>query len=384
MNSVTQAVNKMTFRERKNGLLEGRVSFNGERKSVYGTSKVECKRKAREYLESKVQGKCNTSKITLNEYMDEWLQTYKRMTVEPSSYARLVSVFIHQIKDGIGKKRLSEISTEDIQRLINDHALGCGGKKPLAKSGLKRIMHLLGPCFAHAVKSGVISKNPCQDVVVPKESNIKVKTKEQFALSDDEIIRFKEAAFVCTKNGKIRYRDALVLVVMIGTGLRVGEMLALTWDDVHLDENYIHVHNTLQTGLLGEEKTRVKDGTKTSAERMLPLNENLRCYLCLIRETNKERGIESVYVACTEVGTMQDPANIKRSLGRLLKRANLPSNVTPHTLRHTFGSALIRAGVGIEVVSRLMGHANIMVTYTKYIHVIKEQEAKAMIMTTII
>ena len=384
MYSITQALNKMSFRERKNGLLEGRISYGGERKSVYGASKVECKRKAREWLERKEQGTHNPSKTTLNEYMEEWLQNYKRMTVEPSSYARLVSVYKHQIKGSIGKKKMSEITSDDIQKLINDHAIGSGGRKPLAKSGLKRIMHILNPCFAHAVKRGLITKNPCEDVIVPKESNIKIKTKEQFALSDEEIIRFKEAAFVRTKNGKIRYRDALILVLMIGTGLRGGEMLALTWDDIHLDENYIHVHSTLQTGLLGEEKTRVKDGTKTSAERMLPLNENLRWYLCLIRETNKERGIESIYVACTEVGTMQDPANIKRSLGRLLKRAELPSNVTPHTLRHTFGSALIRAGVGIEVVSRLMGHANIMVTYTKYIHVIKEQEAKAMTMTEII
>lgn len=374
----------MTFRERKNGLMEGRLSYKGERKSFYGTSKAECKRKAREYLEKKEKGTYNPNKVTLNEYMEEWLNLYKRTTVEPSSYARLVSVFRHQVRDSIGKKKMSEITSDEIQKLINDHALGIGGKKPLAKSGLKRIMHLLGPCFVHAVKKGVIAKNPCEGVVIPRESNIVTKTKEQFALSDEEIVRFKNAAFIRTKNGYIRYRDAIVLVFMVGTGLRIGEMIALTWDDVYIDENYIHVHNTLQTGLLGPEKSRIKDGTKTSAERMLPLNDNLKEYLRLIKEINEERRIESKYVACTRVGTMQDPTNINRSLGRLLKRAGLSDAVTPHTLRHTFGSSLIRAGVGIEIVSRLMGHANIMVTYTKYIHVIKEQEAKAMIMTTII
>jgi len=384
MYNIPQAVNKMAFRERSNGLLEGRVSYMGERKSFYGESKAECKRKAREYLEKREKGTYNPNKITLNEYMEEWLNTYKRTTVEPSSYARLVSVFEHQIKETIGKKRLSEITADDIQRLINDHALGIGGRKPLAKSGLKRIMHLLGPCFAHAVKKEVIAKNPCEDVVIPRESNILTKTKEQFALSDEEIMRFREAAMVRTKKGQIRYRDALVLVFMIGTGLRIGEMIALKWDDIYFEENYIHIHSTLQTGLLGEEKTRIKDGTKTAAERMMPLNSNLKDYLYMMKEYDEEKGITSDYVACTRVGTQQDPSNLSRSLERLLKRAKLSDAVTPHTLRHTFGSALIRAGVGIEIVSRLMGHANIMITYTKYIHVIKEQEAKAMTMTEII
>jgi len=62
----------------------------------------------------------------------------------------------------------------------------------------------------------------------------------------------------------------------------------------------------------------------------------------------------------------------------------LPEAITLHTLRHSFGSSLIRQGIGIEIVSRLLGHANIMITYNKYIHVIKEQEAKAMTLVTVI
>lgn len=384
MYNISQAVNNMSFRERKNGLLEGRVSYKGERKSFYGETKAECKRKARDYLEKREKGTYNPNKTTLNEYMEEWLLNEKRTSVEPSTYARLVSVFEHQIRDDLGKKKLCEITSADIKRLLDHHALGTGGKKSLAKSGLKRIMHLLGPCFAYAVKEGVFSKNPCEYVKMPSKSNIIVKTKEQFALSYDEVKRFREAAMVCTKKGQIRYRDALVLVFMIGTGLRIGEMIALKWNDIYFEENYIHIHSTLQTGLLGEEKKRIKDGTKTSAERMLPLNSNLKDYLNMMKEYDEGKGITSDYVACTRVGTQQDPSNLSRSLERLLKRAKLSEAVTPHTLRHTFGSALIRAGVGVEIVSRLMGHANIMITYTKYIHVIKEQEAKAMTMVEII
>ena len=78
------------------------------------------------------------------------------------------------------------------------------------------------------------------------------------------------------------------------------------------------------------------------------------------------------------------PRNLSRSLEKLVERAGLTKEISLHTLRHTFGSSLIRAGVGVEVVSRLMGHVNIMVTYNKYVHVIREQEAKAMTLVTII
>ena len=98
---------------------------------------------------------------------------------------------------------------------------------------------------------------------------------------------------------------------------------------------------------------------------------------------DERNNINSSYVACTRVGTMNTARNLQRSLNRLTKQTNLPGGITLHTLRHTFGSSLVRHGVGIEVASKLMGHANITITYLKYIHVIQEQEAKAMEMVTI-
>jgi len=71
------------------------------------------------------------------------------------------------------------------------------------------------------------------------------------------------------------------------------------------------------------------------------------------------------------------------SLDSVGKRMELNKHITLHTLRHTFGSTLIRRKVGIEVISKLMGHANITITYNKYIHTIQEEEAKAMNMVTI-
>lgn len=171
---------------------------------------------------------------------------------------------------------------------------------------------------------------------------------------------------------------------MIATGMRIGEMLTLEWKDINYEKNSIHICKTLQTGLLGDDKTAIKDGTKTQEERYVPMNDNIKEYLELFRKFDRFHGIKSQWVACTRAATMNSPKNIGRSLSQLCEKAGLSEDITPHTLRHTFGSTLIRKIVGVEIVSRLMGHANIMVTYNKYIHVIREQEAETMELITVI
>ena len=103
-------------------------------------------------------------------------------------------------------------------------------------------------------------------------------------------------------------------------------------------------------------------------------------YLSELKEYDIRHHIVSQYVSCTNAGTMNCSRNLQRSLDRLIKKTNITKRVTLHTLRHTFGSTLLRRGVGIEVISKLMGHANISITYNKYIHSIQEEEAKAMTM----
>ena len=96
-------------------------------------------------------------------------------------------------------------------------------------------------------------------------------------------------------------------------------------------------------------------------------------------------GISSKYVCCTRTGTRQTHRNLTRSLHNIKNKSDkIPDEITLHTLRHTFGSTLIRNKIDVSVVSTLMGHANIMVTYNKYIHVINEEKAKAMELVEII
>ncbi len=130
--------------------------------------------------------------------------------------------------------------------------------------------------------------------------------------------------------------------------------------------------------------SKIKKTTKThSGVRVLKLSPVMLQYIGELQEYDKRKGIKSNYVACTGAGTINTEKNLGRSLKRIVARTDIQNNVTLHTLRHTFGSTLVRRGVNIEIVSRLMGHAKISTTYNKYIHSLKEQEMETMQMISI-
>lgn len=396
MNNISTIINGMNIRQREDGRFEGRLTVNGKRKSFYGKNKTEIKQKAKEYLNKIENGYVEPKKIRLNDYIEYWLKTYKWNKIEPSSYSRLYSVYEHQIKDSLGKKMIGDVTTKDIQSLIDERANPINKNiQPLALSGLKKIVHLLRPCLNKAVAEGIIQKNPCNDVILPAKSCVKVLPKKQITLSDTEIEQFKIVALEKYKTtNEYKSRDALVLLLILNLGLRVGEAIALRWSDFDLEKKIVHINKTLQSNIAefnngiacenGKTYSRIKQATKTDAgTRVLKLNESALYYISELKEYDLRNKIRSPYLCSTHSGTLNNPRNLQRSLDRIIKRTTITENVSLHTLRHTFGSTLIRRGIGVEVVSKLMGHANINITYLKYIHVIQEQEAMAMSMINV-
>lgn len=391
-------VKDMTFFQRDNGSYQSKVTINGKRKTFYGKTKNEVRLKYQEYLHELEtnNSRLQSDDLTLNEYIEYWLPTYKLRTIEPSSYDKLERVYNNQIHNTIGRKHLREITTEDIQSLIDNYASPKDDKTtPLAKSGLKRTRQLINQCYEKAVQEKRVEINPCKDVFIPKDIFIDIKTKEQFSLDYDEMEELKKLCLTKNKTAKqdtYKYRDGLVLMIILNTGLRCGEMLALEWSDVDLKNKTLNINKIIQNKVVDrtdknhKRVDKVKDGSKTPCgRRIIPINDNIVFYFKEIQKNNDLLGIDSNYVVCTRTGTRQTHRNLLRSLRRIVECGTIiPKETTLHTLRHTFGSTLIRKGVAIEIVSKLMGHANIMVTYNKYIHVINEEKAKAMELVNII
>ena len=174
-------------------------------------------------------------------------------------------------------------------------------------------------------------------------------------------------------------------VLAVTTGMRQGELLALRWEDVDLDEAVIRVRRTLTkdgTKLsVGEPKTaRSRRSVKLTIGAVESLRAHLSRQLAEIEHLG-DRYTDRELVFATEAGNLINPSNLRqRSFARLLKSAGLP-HIRFHDLRHTCATLLLTRGVHPKYVQELLGHANIAITLDTYSHVIPgmgDQTAKAM------
>ena len=152
MNNVSAIIKEMSIKERTDGRYEGRLTCKGYRKSFYGKTKAEVKIKAKEYLMRVENGYREPKKIRFEDYAEYWLKTYKYGRIEPSSYTRLYRVFDTQIRNTLGKMYIGDITTKEIQAVIDEYANpSTKDGKQLAISGLKKILQLFYIYSCHIV-----------------------------------------------------------------------------------------------------------------------------------------------------------------------------------------------------------------------------------------
>lgn len=382
--SVTKKRNSWhegNVRKRADGRHEGRITLNGLTKYVYGKNETECKRKLKLLIKDYEAGLINPKTASLFEYCFNYIKK-KNKTIELSTYNRLNTIVNKQIKESlIGYKQFGSLKTEELQKFFNELA------KTYSFGTIKNVYVFLLGVYGDAVKNYEITFNPMLGVSVPKESYCAKKRKETFALSPEQILLFRKACLQKnTSNDEYKYRYGLTLLLILNTGMRIGEVVALEWNDIDLSKNIIKINKSMQYNVKEENsdvrKSFVKSTKTKRSNRIIPMNDEIKFILSEILEYNKRHNIESDIVCSSETGGYTLARSIQRSLDTIIKGTELP-HLWVHLLRHTFGSELIRRGVDISIVSRLMGHSNTTTTYNTYVHVLEEEAAKAMLMPNI-
>jgi integrase len=205
-----------------------------------------------------------------------------------------------------------------------------------------------------------------------KQSEIKYYINDEVAAICNECVR-------TYSNGKQIYRLGHAIILLIYTGMRIGELLGLQWKDISFNDRTVKIKSAVVTVKNRDKDAKVKyvllhqESVKTEAgNRIIYLNNKA---LDALRELEKING-KSNYVMASVNGTIAIPRNITRMLDNVLTRCNLPCYGV-HSLRHTYASMLFRKGVDVKTVSELLGHANVTITYNTYIHLIKEQKQQA-------
>ena len=210
------------------------------------------------------------------------------------------------------------------------------------------------------------------DIILHPAKGIELPSLEQKpvkAFTLEEQARFFEVA------KSYSYYEAFIFAV--DTGVREGELLALTWDDIDLKNGMLYVSKNLvavKDRITGKQKLVVQDTPKTSnAIRAIPLTTRA---LTLLKSLKLKRQSKTNIVFCTNRYTYIYPKNLRRAFQCVLKRAGI-EQLGLHVLRHTFATRLFEKGANPKTVSTLLGHANVGITLDIYTHVEPEQMKEA-------
>jgi integrase len=289
--------------------------------------------------------------LLLADYALNWLATFKRGKIRPSSYERYQFCLQLLCKDEIAHMDVREIRLEHIQGYVNR-------LEDMSASTIKKQKLLLSQVFDHAVLTDVIVRNPVQGVQTPAMSH---NTKLIFPYEKDDQEKLMTAFFE-KKNGKLRLRYGWGCVLILETGLRAGEALALEWSDIDEEKRTLKVTKNM---VRVDGKNLVQRTTKTAAgKRMIPLNSRA---VEAIQHLKAQQAAGCPYVFATQAGKHLSYRNLLATMETACEAAGVEQRGL-HALRHSFASNLYARGVEIKVISKLLGHASTQITYDRYVH----------------
>ena len=355
--------NEGSIFQRKDGLWVAQVTVQGKHVGKYCKTQREARDWLKETLSQIDSGmSLAAARTTLEEYLEEWLTTYKT-SVRPKTIQQYSQIVHQHIIPSLGGIKLKDLRPDQIQVLYNAK-LNAG----VSTRTVIYIHAVLHRSLELALKWGLIGRNPVDVVTRPK-----FRRKEMQTLNDDQVRAFLS----CAKGTRL---DVLFWIA-ISTGMRQGEILGLKWSDLDWVARKLHVQRQVQR-LPG--KGLVFSEPKSAAgRRVVVLSqmtiEKLRAHLDLQQREQILAGnkwIDNDLIFPSTIGTPLDHRNLYREFKAILKRAGTPE-IRFHDLRHTAATLMLQQGVHPKVVQERLGHADIALTLNTYSHVLPSMQEEA-------
>lgn len=288
--------------------------------------------------------------LTLLEFVDIWLELFKKNSIKSASYGRLQESRKAMAKCDIAKKKLFEINFFDIQRYINSLV-----DANYSMSGVKKQALIVMAPLRQAAAMQIIHADPCVGVKMPTETKVKKKTKEVLAYTTEEQERLLRKIVLEPEN--VGYA---AIGIMMETGLRAGELLALKWTDLELDRCRMKVHATIVNPMYNTAEYQDSPKSKSS-NRVIPLTPKA---LSILKRLKLRRTTEWVFEQDGKRYTYQ---KLMYQTKKLCREASV-SYHGEHVFRHTFATNCYYKGIDVKILSKLMGHSSVQVTYNIYVN----------------
>lgn len=298
------------------------------------------------------------------EWLNDWLENYVKPTSKQRTYLRYVELTQLHISPNLGKYQVAELSVDVLQRFVNN-LLYCGNmknRKGLSSNTVYSIINILQNSLKVATYAGFSPIYVADKIKRPPKEEREVSC---FSLGEQKDIEY------AVKNSTKKKLYGIILCFY--TGLRIGELLALTWSDIDLDKGIMSITKSCHDGKDAHGKyTKIIETPKTrSSKREIPLPKQL---IPQIKSLEKSRDSEFVI---SSKGKGIAVRSYQRSFELLLKRLKIKHRGF-HSIRHSFATRALECGMDIKTLSEILGHKSPTITLNRYVHSVMEHKKEMM------
>lgn len=349
-------------------------------KQVYTTISAPTKKELKQKREFKINefkenGYTRQKSVSVKNYRELselWLKNHK-LEVKPQTYSQTVSELKTHLLPVFGNIRVEKITLPMVQVFVNKIA----NNPNLGSVSLKIILSINKRILKYAVNLQLITVNPADNIIVPKNKKNISQKKELKYFETNQLKQFKDYLDKLPNTFRNYYHKTLY-DTLLATGLRIGEAVALEWSDIDLDNGYIDVNKTLVWSRMETNSPKSMAGY-----RKIPIDRNTVLMLRLYKARQHQCFIEHGYggkmaehVFSNGLHAYPSREGLQKTLTKHLKLAGLPY-LTLHAFRHTHASLLLNAGISYKELQQRLGHSTLAMTMDTYSHLFDDTEKEA-------
>ncbi len=297
-------------------------------------------------------------------WLDIWLENAVKPTAKSRTYARYKEIVDRHIVPKLGNYELNDLTPLLLQRFVT-HLLHSGNLvtgNGLSPSAVNTIITVLQNSLKSAVVFGQSNDYTADKIKRPKAKESEISC---FSLTEQRKI---EQEILHGKKDKL-----FGIVLCLYTGLRIGELLALTWNDLDFLKGTLSITKSCHYGKGpdGKFERRTELPKTLTSRRTIPIPKQLLAVL----KTIKKRSETEFLV--TNGKTNISVRSYQRSFSLLLRKLKIPHKGF-HALRHTFATRALECGMDVKTLSEILGHKNASVTLNRYVHSLMEHKREMM------
>lgn len=383
--------------QRPNGTYVYRwTAQDGKRNAVYAPTLETLREQEEQIIVDKHDGiRADKKHLTVNDMFDLWCQL--KRGIKDSTFKNYIYMYELFVKPAFGQNRITLVKKSDVRKFYNSLADG----KILKIATIDNVHNVLHQVFQVAVDDGIIRTNPTDKMLKELKMSHGFEREKKSALTIEQQKLFFDYML---SHPKDRHWYP-IFYIMANTGMRVGEITGLRWNDIDLDEGIIRVNHTLVYYNHRDEKGcyfSINTPKTKAGEREIPMTEGVKQAFIMEREYQQEAEIENRshidgyddFIFVNRFGDVQNQCNLNKAIRRMMRDCNdeilekygadsnpvLLPRFSCHILRHTFATRLCESGVNLKVIQDVLGHADVSTTMDIYVDVtnaLKKREIAA-------